>query len=207
MASPPNGRFDLNIGGTTSGWRYFDNGKIKINHWGDGPRGRCAISDPGRGRGLEPLDSLAHLSRRRGIARALTPSTSPFSPGVRSAAIEPELLLRKTSSAGRGLGIYGDALYRWKPHHRQRPVYRGVLVCSSRSNVGSWILVIAISKPSVAVTLNSISSDPTSFGYLFRAMSVRISESIEAGFKLHLENTTYPLGLPFPNCFRRKQHR
>jgi hypothetical protein len=36
----------------------------------------------------------------------------PFSPGLRSAAIEPELLLRK-HFAWEGFGSYADALYRW----------------------------------------------------------------------------------------------
>ena len=35
-----------------------------------------------------------------------------FAPGFRSAAIEPELLLRK-HFGWPGLGVYGDALYRW----------------------------------------------------------------------------------------------
>jgi len=37
---------------------------------------------------------------------------SPFSPGLRSAAIAPELLLRK-HFAWEGFGSYGDGLYRW----------------------------------------------------------------------------------------------
>jgi hypothetical protein len=107
---------DLNVGATTVGWRAFSNG-----------------GDPGTVRKTTGLMDIAFGVRYQIFnendtnfpswtptltfrAGAVLPGSysqnMPFAPGVRSAAIEPELLAKK-HFGWQGFGAYGDALYRW----------------------------------------------------------------------------------------------
>jgi hypothetical protein len=102
---------DLNVGATTVGWRFFDNGAIRST------TGLMDVSIGVRYQILQEQSSnsvwIPTLTVRAG---AILPGTYDeniaFSPGLRSAAIEPEVLLRK-HFGWPGLGAYGDALYRW----------------------------------------------------------------------------------------------
>jgi hypothetical protein len=102
---------DLNVGLTSLGWRFFDNGGIQsttaLMDWAFGVRYQIVHE----ARASSPW--LPTLTFRAG---AVLPGTYdqnfPFAPGLRSAAIEPELLMRK-HFGWPGLGAYGDALYRW----------------------------------------------------------------------------------------------
>jgi hypothetical protein len=102
---------DVNIGATTVGWRYFDNGKVQsttgLMDWSFGVRYQIF----NEARAESPW--LPTLTFRAGAVLPGSYSQNiAFAPGVRSAAIEPELLLRK-HFGWTGLGLLADALYRW----------------------------------------------------------------------------------------------
>lgn len=102
---------DFNLGATTVGWRYFDNGKINSTI------GVMDLSFGVRYQLLKEAQTnspwIPTLTFRAG---AVLPGSYnqdlAFAPGLRSAAIEPELLARK-HFGWTGLGAYGDGLYRW----------------------------------------------------------------------------------------------
>lgn len=104
---------DLNIGGTTVGWRSFSPNEqtestTGLMDWSFGVRYQIFNE-------ADQTNSpwLPTLTFRAG---AVLPGSYDehfaFAPGLRSAAIEPEVLLRK-HFGWPGLGAYGDALYRW----------------------------------------------------------------------------------------------
>jgi hypothetical protein len=102
---------DLNFGGTTTGWRYFSNGHVQST---------TGLMDTSFGVRYQvwheneaPEPWLPTLTLRAG---AILPGTFdedfPFAPGMRSAAIEPEILMRK-HFGWPGFGAYADTLFRW----------------------------------------------------------------------------------------------
>jgi hypothetical protein len=102
---------DVNIGATTAGWRSFDNGGVQST---------TGLMDNSFGVRYQVFNEaranspwLPTLTLRAG---AVLPGSYnenfAFAPGLRSAAIEPEVLLKK-HVGWPGLGIYADALYRW----------------------------------------------------------------------------------------------
>jgi hypothetical protein len=107
------GYFALNIGGTTVGWRKFDPNEH--------PQSTTGLMDWSFGVRYQIYSELQQtnypwmptLTFRAG---AVLPGSYNqgfvYAPGLRSAAIEPELLARK-HFGWPGLGAYGDALYRW----------------------------------------------------------------------------------------------
>jgi hypothetical protein len=106
---------DLSIGYTTSGWRYFS------NYSTDGsPQSTSGLMDTAFGVRYQVCNEAMASSKWTPTltlrAGAILPGTYsqdfPFSPGVRSAAVEPEVLVRK-HFGWTGLGAYGDALFRW----------------------------------------------------------------------------------------------
>lgn len=102
---------DLNVGATTAGWRYFSNGKIEST---------TGISDSAVGVRYQLFNEdncdypwIPTLTfRAGGVLPGTYNQNFAFAPGLRSAAIEPELLARK-HLGWPGFGLYGDALYRW----------------------------------------------------------------------------------------------
>jgi len=102
---------DFNAGATTAGWRYFDNGGVQsttgIMDWSFGVRYQLF----NEARAQSPW--IPTLTFRAGAVMPGSYNQNfAFAPGVRSAAIEPELLVRK-HFGWTGLGLLGDALYRW----------------------------------------------------------------------------------------------
>ena len=104
---------DLNVGATTAAWRSFSTDQqpqstTGLMDWAFGVR--YQICNEARQTNSPWLPTLTFR------AGAVLPGTYneslAFAPGMRSAAIEPELLLRK-HFGWPGLGAYGDALYRW----------------------------------------------------------------------------------------------
>jgi hypothetical protein len=104
---------DLNIGGTTGAWRKFDENESAqsttgIMDWSFGVRYQAYNELTQTNIPWMPTVTLR--------AGAVMPGTYDenfiYAPGVRSAAIEPEILARK-HFGWPGLGAYGDALYRW----------------------------------------------------------------------------------------------
>jgi hypothetical protein len=103
---------DLNVGATTVGWRSFSQGNATESTTGlmDSSFGvRYQIFK-------EAKDESPWLPTLTARAGAILPGSFnegfAFSPGLRSAAIEPEMLARK-HFGWPGLGAYADCLYRW----------------------------------------------------------------------------------------------
>jgi len=104
---------DLELGGTTVGWRAFSPGNQIESTIGlmDTALGiRYQIFNEAQCTNSPWLPTLTFR------AGAVLPGTYDqniaFAPGFRSVAIEPELLVRK-HFGWTGLGAYGDLLYRW----------------------------------------------------------------------------------------------
>jgi hypothetical protein len=111
---------DFNLGFTTMGWRAFDlthsaESTTGLMDWSFGVRYQIFHEADGTNPDNDKMVSpwTPTLTFRAG---AVLPGTYAqdieFAPGVRSAAIEPELLLRK-HFGWTGFGGYADALYRW----------------------------------------------------------------------------------------------
>jgi hypothetical protein len=104
---------DLNVGGTTVGWRTFDptqqsESTIGLMDWSFGIRYQIFNEAQYTNSPWVPT-----LTFRAGAVLPGSYSESfVFAPGEHSAAIEPEILVRK-HFGWPGLGAYGDALYRW----------------------------------------------------------------------------------------------
>lgn len=102
---------DFNAGATTAAWRFFDNGGVQsatgLMDWSFGVRYQVF----NEARAQSPW--IPTLTLRAGAVMPGSYNQNlAFAPGVRSAAIEPEVLLRK-HFGWTGLGFLGDALYRW----------------------------------------------------------------------------------------------
>jgi len=166
---------DLNIGFTTAGHRYFGNGEIQST------TGLMDTSFGVRYQICKDTDGpwLPTLTFRAG---AVLPGTYDqdfqFAPGLRSAAIEPELLLRK-HFGWPGLGAYGDALFRW---NRTTGNDQYMTVIGLFQQIKGWELAAGY-RHMQTVSGSDIkfdSSDPTSLVYPRDPRE--INDSIEAGF-------------------------
>ncbi len=102
---------DFNFGVTTENWRSFDNGVSQsttgVMDWSFGVRYQIFNEAQSQSPWIPTL-----TFRAGAVLPGSYSETFAFSPGLRSAAIEPELLLRK-HFAWSGFGGYGDGLYRW----------------------------------------------------------------------------------------------
>src|SRR4051812_27188727 len=102
---------DASIGATTAGWRYFNNGEVQST---------TGLMDVGLGVRYQIFNEAQATSpwvptltfRAGAVLPGSYRKEFAFPPGNRSAAIEPEMLLRK-HFGWPGLGVYGDALFRW----------------------------------------------------------------------------------------------
>ena len=100
---------DLNVGYTTAGWRYFSGGAVSST------TGLMDIAMGVRYQVYKENEDnwLPTLTLRAGgILPGSYNQNFPFAPGLRSAGIEPEILLRKHFGWA-GFGAYADALFRW----------------------------------------------------------------------------------------------
>jgi hypothetical protein len=103
---------DLNLGGTTVGWRAFDNGTIGKT---------TGMMDPTFGARYQIFNEtnsgsawLPTLTFRAGaIVSGVYDRRVGFAPGNHGVAIEPSLLFRK-HVGWEGFGVWGDVLYRWE---------------------------------------------------------------------------------------------
>jgi hypothetical protein len=114
---------DVNIGATTVGWRAFSGfpgGNVNAGSVGS-IRETTGLMDIAFGVRYQIFNeadctNLPWIPTLTFRAGAVLPGNYQqnlaFAPGVRSAAIEPELLIKK-HFGWPGLGAYGDALYRW----------------------------------------------------------------------------------------------
>jgi hypothetical protein len=104
---------DLNIGGTTVGWRKFDASESAqsttgLMDWSFGVRYQVYNELKETNWPWMPTLTL----RAGAVLPGSYNQNFVYAPGLRSAAIEPEVLARK-HFGWPGLGAYSDVLYRW----------------------------------------------------------------------------------------------
>jgi hypothetical protein len=168
---------DLNIGATTAGYRYFSNGEIKAT---------TGLMDTSFGVRYQIFNEANFdcswiptvTFRAGGVLPGSYNQDFAFAPGFRSAAIEPELLVRK-QFGWPGLGVYGDALYRW---NRTTGNDQYITVIGLFQKIRGWELDGGYRHLQTidGHDIKFDSSDPTSLVY---PRAVReINDSIEAGF-------------------------
>lgn len=134
---------DLAVGYTTVGWRYFSTNQQ--------PKSTTGLMDTSFGVRYQVFNEAQTestwtptLTLRAGAVLPGTYSQSfPFAPGNRSAAIEPEILLRK-HFGWTGFGFYGDGLFRWNrtTHNDQYVAAAGLFqrIKGWELNAGYWHL-------------------------------------------------------------------
>jgi hypothetical protein len=167
---------DLNIGATTAGYRYFSEGHIEST---------TGVSDSSFGIRYQLLNEADANSawsptltlRAGGVLPGTYHEDFAFAPGTHSAAVEPNLLLRK-QFGWPGFGAYADALYRWNFGTGDQYI----TVIGLLQKIKGWELAAGYRH---LQTLNGgdikfDSGDPASLIY---PRDVReINDSIEAGF-------------------------
>ena len=168
---------DLNFGGTTAGWRYFDNGGIKYT---DG------LMDTSFGVRYQIFNEAYADSKWAPTltfrAGAILPGTYNenfvFAPGTRAAAIEPELLFRK-HFGWPGLGLYGDGLFRW---NRTTGNDQYITVIGLFQKIKGWELDVGYRHLQTIIGSDIIfdPNDPSSIVYPRELREIQ--DSIEAGF-------------------------
>ena len=171
---------DLNIGATTVGWRSFSPG--------NGTRSTTGLMDWSFGVRYqifrEALQTnspwLPTLTFRAG---AVLPGSYDesfiFAPGMRSAAIEPELLLRK-HFGWPGLGVYGDALYRW---NRTTGNDQYMIAVGLFQQIKGWELDVGYQRMQTISGTDISFADPNDLSTIVYPRDPReINDAIEAGF-------------------------
>jgi len=102
---------DLNVGVTAETWQDFAAGNPAstsgLMDWVVGARYQLLNETQATSKWVPTLSF-----RAAGVLPGSYNQDNPFSPGLRSASIQPELLFRK-HFAWPGFGSYGDGLYRW----------------------------------------------------------------------------------------------
>jgi hypothetical protein len=168
---------DLNIGATTVGWRYFDNGGIQST---------IGLMDYSFGIRYQIFNEATNNSpwlptltfRAGAVLPGSYNQNFAFAPGVRSAAIEPELLARK-HFGWPGLGAYADALYRW---NRTTGNDQYLAVIGLFQQIKGWELDVGY-RHLQTLSGGDISFDPADPASLVYPRDVReINDGIEAGF-------------------------
>jgi hypothetical protein len=166
---------DLNVGFTTAGWRYFNtNGAVEST------TGLMDISFGVRYQIFNEAQATSPwvptLTFRAG---AVLPGTYdqafPFAPGTRSAAIEPEFLLRK-HFGWPGLGVYGDALFRWN-HTTANDLYMATVGLFQQ--IKGWEVAVGYRHLHTITGTDIILTDHT---IDYPRDPREISDAIEAGF-------------------------
>jgi hypothetical protein len=174
---------DFNFGGTTVGWRSFDPGA--------GIQKTTGLMDTTLGVRYQIFNEAKENSpwlptltfRAAGIVPGSYDQYLAFAPGDHSAAIEPSLLLRK-HVGWPGLGVWGDALYRWM-HTTGNDQYAVALGLFQQ--IRGWELDVgyrhlqATSGEDI-VLVPGASSPPPWSEIVYQADVREISESLDAGF-------------------------
>jgi hypothetical protein len=171
---------DLSIGITTVGWRSFSpnyatESATGLMDWSFGVRYQIF---------REALQTnspwLPTLTFRAG---AVLPGSYSenfiFAPGLRSAAIEPELLLRK-HFGWPGLGVYGDALYRW---NRTTGNDQYIVAVGLFQQIKGWELDVGYRRMQTISGTDISFTNPNDLSTIVYPRDPReINDSIEAGF-------------------------
>jgi hypothetical protein len=170
---------DLNIGATTAAWRSFSPNQqpqstTGLMDWSFGVRYQIFNEARDTNSAWTPT-----LTFRAGAVMPGSYNESlAFAPGVRSAAIEPELLLRKHFGWS-GLGAYGDTLYRW---NRTTGNDQYMVALGLFQQIKGWELDVGY-RHLQTISGSDISYDPNDPSAIYYPRDVReIDEAIEAGF-------------------------
>lgn len=168
---------DLNVGATTVGWRYFSNGHI---------RSTTGLMDVSFGVRYQVFNEAQADSpwiptltlRAGGVLPGSYDEEFVFAPGTRSAAIEPEVLLRK-HFGWTGLGLYADALFRW---NRTTGNDQYVTTIGLFQQIQRWELAAGY-RHLQSITGEDIVFDSANPEAIYYPRDLReINDSIEAGF-------------------------
>ncbi len=170
---------DLNIGYTTMGTRSFNEGNHiqstdGLMDWSFGVRYEI-FNEHNPACAWMPTLTF----RAGGVLPGTFDEEVPFAPGLRSAAIEPELLFRK-HFAWPGFGAYGDVLYRWNrtTHNDQYITTIGLF-----QQIKGWELAVGYRHLQSLSGSDITFDDPNDFTTLNYPRDPReINDSIEAGF-------------------------
>ncbi len=170
---------DLNLGGTTVGWRTFSPNQSEesttgLMDWSFGVRYQIF----NEAQNTNPA-WLPTLTFRAGAVMPGTYSENfVFAPGLRSTAIEPELLARK-HFGWPGLGAYSDALFRW---NRTTGNDQYIVSIGLFQQIKGWELDVGY-RHLQTISGSDIIFDPTNPSAIDYPRDVReINDSIEAGF-------------------------
>jgi hypothetical protein len=178
---------DLNIGGTTAAWRFFDGGIVKdttgLMDIAFGVRYQIFKESPTNSPWLPTLTFRAGAVLPGTYTQKLA-----FAPGSRSAAIEPELLLRK-QFGWPGFGFFSDALFRWNrtTHNDQYIISAGFF-----QQIKGWELDIGY-RHLQSTTGSDIVLNPDNTIVYPRDLR-EISDAIEAGFSYTTQKHRIRLG-------------
>lgn len=168
---------DVNLGATTTGWRYFDNGGIKSTEGVMDIAFGVRYQVRNEAQGSSPWTPTLTL-RVGAVVPGSYNESFAFAPGTRSAAIEPELLMRK-HCGWPGLGVYADGLFRW---NRTTGNDQYITVLGLFQQIKGWELDIGY-RHLQTTTGEDISFDPNNPTSLVYPRTVREdNDSIEAGF-------------------------
>jgi len=182
---------DLAVGYTTAGWRYFANSSTTGE-----PQSTSGLMDTALGVRYQVIDEaqaqskwLPTLTLRAGAVLPGTYSQDfPFAPGTRSAAVEPEILVRK-HFGWRGLGFYSDGLFRWN----RTTANDQYIVCAGLfQQIKNWELQAGYRH------LGTISGEDIVLGpdrFIHYPVAVREnSDAIEAGFSYTTSRRRWQFG-------------
>ena len=182
---------DLGIGYGTVGWRYFANGAPSgtvqstsgLLDTSLGVRYQIFKEGPGQSPWVPTL-----TFRVSGVLPGSYSKDFAFPPGDRSAAIEPELLLRK-HFGWTGLGFYTDGLFRWnKTSHNDHYI----LSAGFFQQIKNWELQAGYRRLGT-VNGENIVLNPDNSLYYPRAVREN-SHAIEAGFNYTTTKRRIQLG-------------
>jgi hypothetical protein len=181
---------DLSIGYTTVGWRAFD-----IDQHAESTTGLMDTSFGIRYQAFNettaPSPWIPTLTLRAG---AVLPGTYqqdfPFAPGVRSAAVEPEVLARK-HFGWPGFGAYGDALFRW---NRTTANDQYVVALGLFQQIKGWEIQAGY-RHLGTISGDDIVYNPATPWTIHYPVAVRENnDSIEAGFNYTLPKKKWQFG-------------
>lgn len=190
---------DLAIGYTTVGWRIFSN----LGTIGD-PQSTTGLMDVPFGVRYkifkEGEDGCAWKPELTFRAGAVLPGSFddsfPFAPGTRSAAIEPELLVRKHFGWA-GLGGYLDGLFRW---NKTTANDQYIIAVGLFQKLKRWELDAGY-RHLGSVGGDDIQFDPTT-GFINYPRSVREqNDSVEAGFSYTTKGSGIKIGFDSRTVF------
>jgi hypothetical protein len=104
---------DVNLGGTTVGWRAFDNGNIQKTTGMMDPTFGVRYQIFNESESNAPVWIPTLTFRAGAIVPGIYDRQIGFAPGNHGVAIEPSIIFRK-HLGWPGFGIWGDILYRWE---------------------------------------------------------------------------------------------